>query len=299
MSSTYQVAAIGEMLWDIFPSGPRFGGAPANFACSLANLSGPQTHVSLISAAGNDPLGREAISSLQLHGVDTERVKVLPQPTGKVLIELDQDGRATYEFASDTAWDNLPWSEDLLTFAESLDAVYFGTLGQRDNVSRDTILRFLNATQEQTFRIFDLNLRPPFINDGHILASIEAANVLKLNDEELPILAQLCRITGSDRRILEQLADRFQFRAIALTRGAEGAFLLRGSEWDDRPAAITRIVDTVGAGDAYTAALVMGLLRNDPLSIINEKACTVAEFVCTQAGATPHLPAAITKIRPN
>ena len=124
---------------------------------------------------------------------------------------------------------------------------------------------------------------------------MEAANVLKLNDDELPVLARVCRLSGSDCQILEQLADRFQFQAIALTRGAQGALLYRQPDWDDRSGSPIDIIDTVGAGDAYTAALVLGLLSNAPVSVINKKACTVAEFVCSQPGATPQLPTTLTQ----
>ena len=282
------IVGLGEILWDVFPDGPRFGGAPANFACHVAGLGGT---AEMVSAVGRDELGERALEELHKRNVGTCGVhRHADRATGVVTVSLDDDGHASYAFAADTAWDALPWSDDLARLAARTSAVCFGTLGQRSDCSRETIRRFVAATEPTTLRIFDVNLRPPFVSDAVILESLALANVLKLNDEELPALAALCAWTGSDVEIMQKLADRFTLRAVALTRGAAGAALLRGGQVSEHPGIETHVVDTVGAGDAYTAVLTLGLLEGRNLDAINRLACQVAAFVCSQSGATPQLP---------
>ena len=170
------------------------------------------------------------------------------------------------------------------------DVVCFGTLSQRSNESFTTIRRFVGETRSSTLRVLDINLRPPFYTDAIILDSIKLASVLKLNDEELPVLARLTDLTGSPIDMLRQLAKRYELQVVALTLGANGAILMQGDEVSQCPGVETRVVDTVGAGDAYSAALVIGLLNGRNLETINRKACQVAAYVCSQSGATPHLP---------
>jgi fructokinase len=208
-----------------------------------------------------------------------------------VLVELDAAGHASYTFAADTAWDNIVWSHDLHQLAARADAVCFGTLGQRSDVSRQMIQRFVAATRPNCLRILDINLRPPFWTKEVVLQSLELANVLKLNDTELAAIADMLGWKGTDDDLLKQLLDTFSVRMVALTRGAAGALLLSTSgERSDLPSQPVALVDTVGAGDAYSAALAIGLLNSQPLATINEWAIRVAAFVCTQPGATPHLP---------
>ncbi|QEG40608.1 Ribokinase [Roseimaritima ulvae] len=287
------IVGLGEILWDVFPDGPRFGGAPANFSCSAASLAASSARVSMVSAVGDDSLGSRALQSLQDKHVDTTHVAVVQHPTGKVDVSLDEDGKASYEFASDTAWDNLPWHDDLLPLAARADAVCFGTLGQRSDCSRQTIQRFLAATRPQTLRIFDINLRPPYYNETVIQQSLQLANVLKLNDEELPILCELYECGGSDVEQLRQLSERCELKGIALTLGSQGATLLWNGQLHSADAVETEVVDTVGAGDAFTAALALGLLAEEPLAVINERATRVAAYVCSQSGATPPLPTSL------
>ena len=282
------IVGLGEILWDVFPDGPRFGGAPANFACHVAALGG---NAEMVSAVGNDELGALAVAELHQRGVGTGTVfRHEDRATGIVTVSLDAAGHASYQFATDTAWDALPWSAELARLAERTSAVSFGTLGQRSERSRATIRRFVTATPSTALRVFDVNLRPPFVSDAVILESLALANVLKLNADELPALAALSASTGSDVEILQELADRFTLRAVALTRGADGAVLVRDGQVSDHPGIDTHVVDTVGAGDAYTAVLTLGLLEGRNLESINRGACQVAAFVCSQSGATPQLP---------
>ena len=223
------VIGIGEILWDVFPDGPRFGGAPANFACSVAELARDQIDVYMAGGVGADDLGRKAIEALHPHGVDTNCVAVVDRPTGQVVVKLDAAGRASYEFAADAAWDNLAWSDTLQQLAARADAVCFSTLGQRSEISRQTMQRFVRATPAKSLRVLDINLRPPFWNEAIVLQSLQLANVLKLNDAELSVLAGMLGWSGENHELLQQLMDRFSLQLVALTRGAAGALLLSES----------------------------------------------------------------------
>jgi len=290
------VVGLGEVLWDLLPSGPRFGGAPANFACSVAELSAATTSVYMLSSVGHDELGRQALESLEQHRVHSKYTSQTSFPTGTVEVHLSEQGIASYQFAENTAWDHLSWSTALSELATRTDAVCFGTLGQRSATSQATILRFLEETTSSALRVFDVNLRSPFYSDEIIRHSLERSNVLKLNDEELPTVAELCGLSGSPESLLRQLAEHYQLLAVALTRGPQGALLLRGSEIDDNPGLSAKVADTIGAGDAYTAALVLGILDDQPTTSINQLGCRVAAYVCEQSGATPRIPREISII---
>ena len=208
-------------------------------------------------------------------------------------VEVNAQGQPSYRFGLDDAWDHLAWSTELAELARRTQAVCFGTLGQRNPASRETIQHFVAATPAAAWRVCDINLRSPFYDESVIRQSVAAANVLKLNDEELPIVASACDVPGRGVDALAQLAIRFNLRAVALTRGAQGAILLRGDDSSDCLGTPVEVRDTVGAGDAFTAALVMGLLRGDDLEAINRRAGAIAAFVCSQSGATPPLPPAL------
>jgi len=285
------VIGIGEILWDVFPDRPRFGGAPANFACCVAELARDRIDVYTAGGVGADDLGRRAIEALHAHGVNTSCVAVVDRPTGQVLVKLDAAGRASYEFAADAAWDNVAWSEKLQQLAARADAVCFSTLGQRSEISRQTIQRFVRATPAKCLRVLDINLRPPLWNEAIVLQSLQLANVLKVNDAELSVLADMLGWIGVGHELLQQLVERFSLQLVALTRGASGAALLSESgEHSDLPGQPTVVVDTVGAGDSFAAALVVGLLSGLPLATINAWGNRVAAFVSSQSGATPQLP---------
>jgi len=286
------VVGLGEVLWDVYPDEAHFGGAPANFACHSASLGADAW---MVSAVGIDDLGDRALNSLRQRNVQCETVSRDPvHRTGQVSVTLDTNGQASYEFAADTAWDHLAWSEQLTSLADSCRAVCFGTLAQRSPISRQTIRRFVNATPASALQVFDVNLRQRFYDADVIKDSLAIAKVLKLNEEELPIVTNLCGITASDREdALRQLVDRYELRLAALTCGLRGALLLRGNELSWCAAPPTEVVDTVGAGDAFTAALVMDFMRGLSLAQMNEHANAVASFVCSHPGATAALPPAL------
>jgi fructokinase len=284
------IIAIGEILWDLFPDGPRFGGAPANFACSAAELGREKAVVNMVSAVGDDELGRRALEALANRGVLTTAVQVKAYPTGRVDVKLNEHGAATYQFAENCAWDHLAWNHNLEELAKCCDAVSFGTLGQRGSESQETIRAFVQATSELALRILDVNIRKPFISDELILASLDLANVLKLNDEELPVIGRLCNVSGSDIEIIRQIARRFALRYVALTRGPGGAVIVCEDSVSELPGVPVKVVDTVGAGDAFTASMTLGLLAGQDLETINRNAIATASYVCSQPGATMPFP---------
>jgi len=285
------LVGLGEILWDLFPDGPRFGGAPANFACTAAGLGARVATVEMVSAVGADPLGDQALAALQSHGVQIGCVPQIGFPTGSVLVELDTRGQATYTFAANTAWDNLAWSPTLADLARRTSLVCFGTLGQRAAPSLATIRRFVEATPAPAWRLLDINLRPPHWTPEVVRDSLPLANVVKLNDLELAELSPLLDLAGPEPLRVEQLLRRYSLKLVALTRGERGSLLLSASgDRSELPGEPVTVADTVGAGDAFSAALALGLVLGHPLQEIHRRASQVAAFVCTQSGATPGIP---------
>lgn len=285
------ILSCGETLWDLFPEGPRFGGAPANFACHAALHGG---RVALLSAVGDDARGREAREILRRFGVDTSLVQTIADaPTGEVGVTLDAAGKPSFKIHSGSAWDQIAWTPALAAGLHSIDALCFGTLGQRGAVSRATIRRALAVAQSRNLvRVLDVNLRRPFFDSALIRDSVAAASVLKLSDDELDEVLAACGIArGRDTAAsLRNLLGRYPLDLIALTRGAAGALLVSPTAIIDQPGIATVVRDTVGAGDSFTAALVVGLLRGDPLETIARVACETAAAVCAYAGAVPDRP---------
>jgi fructokinase len=285
------LVGLGEILWDLFPDGPRFGGAPANFACTAAEMGSRVARVEMVSAVGDDELGPQALAALRSHGVGVRGVPQIGFPTGQVLVELDSHGHATYTFASNTAWDNLSWNQTLAHLAAQTRLVCFGTLGQRATPSLQTIRRFVQSTPADAWRLLDINLRPPHWSPAVVRESLTLANVVKLNDQELAELSPLLDLAGPEPLRLEQLLRRFSLKLVALTRGDRGSVLLSDTgERSELPGERVVVADTVGAGDAFTAALALGLVTNQPLSEMHGRASQVAAHVCTQSGATPGIP---------
>jgi len=273
----------------MFPDGARFGGAPGNFAHHAASLG---ASTSMVSAVGCDDLGRRAIERLKGSQIDVSQVvSSQTHPTGSVDITVDNQGNPSYQFHQNEAWDFLCWSDELASLASRCDAVCFGTLGQRSDPSRETIQRFVSATKETALRIFDINLRPPFFSDSAIDQSLSLANVLKLNDEELKYLAEHFDFAaGSEIEWAKEIRHRYGLKLVAMTRGPRGALVVGQDSVIEVDAKPTEVSDTVGAGDAFTAALTRGLLSGGEIEKVAQSACRVAEYVCSQPGATPSLP---------
>lgn len=284
-----RIVAIGEVLWDLLPSGAILGGAPANFAFHARALG---AEVSLISRVGDDDLGREIQRRCKAAGLARETMQVDPvTPTGTVSVELSADGQPHYTIHEHVAWDALAADEAARAAVTKADAVCFGSLAQRSSVSRESIGVLLEATGPAALRIFDINLRQSFHSRAILEKSLQHANVLKLNDAELPVIAEMFGLKGDDRAQLAALVERWKLRAVALTRGARGALLLAPDGFSEHPGkALPSVRDTIGAGDAFTAVLALGLLAQWPLGVINDRANAVAAYVCSRSGATPELP---------
>lgn len=288
MKSKLTIAGIGELLWDMFPQHKRAGGAPANFACHCNRLGAVAYPISCI---GEDLLGQSIREPLQDMGVDSRYVATSETyPTGTVQVELNEKGKPTYRIMENVAWDHIPLTDELKALAATLDAVCFGSLSQRSAESRATIQAFLKNMPKAALKIFDVNLRQAFFSKESIETSLQLANILKLSDEELPILANFFGLLGDVMEQLQQLREKFNLQLIAYTCGPDGSVLVAAREMDDAPGLPGLAVDSVGAGDSFTAALCMGLLRGWTLSEVNLFANEVATFVCSQKGATPVLP---------
>ncbi len=282
------VVGLGEVLWDLLPNGRQFGGAPANFAYHAKAL-GAEAYV--VSCVGEDELGDEILKRLEAIGLSADHVAVdREHPTGTVSVRLDAQGKPTYVIHEDVAWDFIGLRPEMIGLAARADAVCFGSLAQRSAVSRTTIRDFVAATHEGCLRIFDINLRQHYFNIDTIAPGLSWATVLKLNDEELPVLGKLLSVDGSATEMLGTLCRRFALSLIALTKGGQGSLLFTPETHSIQPGLPVEVADTVGAGDAFTAALAMGLLAGLDLDVIGAHANRVASYVCTQHGATPPMP---------
>ncbi|MGB6384474.1 MAG: carbohydrate kinase [Terriglobales bacterium] len=293
------VVGVGEVLWDLLLTGPQLGGCPANFAYH-AHALGAQAKV--ITRVGNDDYGREVIRRFREMGLADDTVQIDEAvPTGTAKVELSGDGLAHFTIQENVAWDCIAATPEATVAARAADAICFGSLAQRCEPSRDTILTLVAMARVDVLRVFDINLRQRFYSRGVIEESLRLANVLKVNDDELPTLASMFSLTGSTKHHIESLARQFSLNLVALTRGANGSLLYQkngnGNEarWSDCPSRPVMVVDTVGAGDSFTAALVLGLLRKMDLDEINDISNEVARYVCSQAGATPVLPVEFAK----
>jgi fructokinase len=283
-----RVLAIGEVLWDMLPSGRQLGGAPANFAYHCQALG---ADARLVSRVGDDALGREVLERFRQVDLPADTVTIDPvAPTGTVPVELDQGGQPRFTITENVAWDRIEADETALEIAARADAVYFGSLAQRSEPARRAIRQLVVASPSGALRVFDVNLRPPFVDREVIEGSLILANLLKLNDQELPVFATMFDLSGSVRDQVAELAHRFNLSTVVLTRGERGSLLWTESGWSDHAGLAVLVCDTVGAGDAFTAALTVGLLAGWDLDAINQRANEVAAFVCTKPGGMPALP---------
>lgn len=283
------VVGLGEALWDMLPAGRQIGGAPANFAYHAGQF-GHRAYA--VSAVGRDELGQELISKFE----EAKLNMVIPQvdyPTGTVGITLNESGIPQYEIREDVAWDNIPVSEELLALAQDTSAVCFGSLAQRNIVSRRTIQRFLEAMPDnrQTFKIFDVNLRQNYYDREVIGTSLEYCNILKLNDEELPIIVQLLGVEGcGDEEKCRCLMKKYSLDILILTQGSRGSYVFTEDETLFIETPKVEVADTVGAGDAFTGAFVGSLLNGKSVREAHITAVRVSAYVCTQHGAMPEIP---------
>src|SRR5271168_2762741 len=280
------IVGLGELLWDLLPSGKQLGGAPANFAY-IANLLGDAGIVA--SRIGRDPLADEVVSRLAQLGLSTACVqRDSIHPTGTVKVEIDNAGQPRFDISDPAAWDFLEWTPAWQQLAEDADAVCFGSLAQRSQSSRTTIRSFLHATRPEAVRIFDVNLRQTFYTSTILAESMKLATVVKLNHEELPKIMGLFELEHhSEQDSARCLLTAYHVKLVCVTRGGGGSLLISVDECSEHPGFKVQVADTVGSGDAFTAALVYGYLRRASLDQINETANRVGAWVAGQSGAMP------------
>jgi fructokinase len=284
----FTVVGLGEVLWDLLPTGPQLGGAPANFAYHAAALGADAT---VVTRVGDDDRGRGVIERFEQMNLRREAVQIDPvRPTGTVAVSVDEGGVAHYEFPDNVAWEKLAATKVALRAVRGAHAVCFGTLAQRSATSRATIQQLVATAADDALKIFDINLRLNFYTREVIEQSMRLANVLKLNDEELSVLTALFSLQGTVRQRLEWLGRTFGLRIVVLTSGPLGSLIHQEGNWSQMPPQPVRVVDTVGAGDAFAAALAIGVLNGLGLDEVHENAANVARYVCTESGGTPRLP---------
>jgi len=280
------VVGLGEVLWDLFPEGKQLGGAPANFAY-ITNLLGDRGIIA--SRVGDDALGDEIQQKLGTLGLESSYLQSdSARPTGTVRVRVDQDGQARFEITDMVAWDFLEWTPAWESLAQQADAICFGSLAQRSPASRETIHKFLGAARPGTARIFDVNLRQAFYSAKVLSESLKFADIAKLNAEELPRVVELLGIPHhGEQPSAERLRFAYGLKLVCVTRGAQGSLLV--SEWErhEHPGFRVQVADTVGAGDAFTAALVHHFLRGAGLAAMNEAANRIGAWVASCVGATP------------
>jgi len=284
------VVGLGEILWDLLPTGRQLGGAPANFAyCS--HLLDERAVVA--SRVGTDDLGKDARESMLGKGITDQFLQTDPShATGTVHVHLDEEGQPRFEISEPVAWDFLEWTSTWQALSESADAVCFGALAQRSPQSHRTIDEFLRATRPNTLRVFDVNLRQNFYSFEIISESLSQANVVKLNREEVPRVRELLDINSNDElSFCKEVIEKFRLQLMCITRGSNGSLLCDQTNAHEHPGFRIQVTDTVGAGDAFTAALVRDYLRGASLAEINDSANRMGAWVASCAGAMPPQPA--------
>lgn len=283
------IVGMGEALWDILPEGKKIGGAPANFAYHIAQLG---LDGRVVSAIGNDKLGTEILENFNEKKLNYLIEKV-PYPTGTVLVELDNAGIPHYNIKENVAWDNIPYTTSLEELAKHTQAVCFGSLAQRNIVSRETIHRFLDAmpNNEGQLKIFDINLRQEFYSKEVLCSSFRKCNILKINDEELITISRMFGYPGID---LQDkcwiLLAKYNLKMLILTCGVNGSYVFTPGEVSFVDTPKVKVADTVGAGDSFTAAFCTGILKGMPIPEAHRLAVKISAYVCTQNGAMPPMP---------
>jgi fructokinase len=282
----FKTVGMGELLWDLLPNGKQLGGAPANFAY-ITTLLGNQGLA--VSRVGNDDLGKEAIRRLTQLGVSTTFIQSdVRYPTGRVNVEVDSSGQPRFEICSSVAWDFLEWTPQWRKLAEEADAVCFGSLAQRSEASRSTICNFLDATRPEAVRVFDVNLRQSFYTPLVLSASMKRAGIVKLNHEELPTVMRLFGLEHRDEESsARRLISAFDLKLLCVTRGNAGSLLVSQDGCNQHSGFRIKVADTIGAGDAFTAALVHEYFRGGSLERMNAVANRVGAWVASEVGGMP------------
>ena len=278
------IAGIGELLWDVLPSGKMLGGAPCNFVYH-AMQAGCGGYV--ISAIGKDELGDELLKVVHELMINNQYIQVNDFPTSTVTVMLNDKGHPNYTIHENVAWDHIQMTPEILKFSQDLDAVCFGSLAQRNLQSKSSIQSFLSLLRKDCIKVFDINLRQKYYSKGIIKRSCEVADIVKLNNDELPVISRYFGFKGVIEMQLKQLLRYFSLRYVVYTMGEKGSIIMGKDEHSYLEAPKVVVADTVGAGDAFTGILTAGLLRGFSLLAVHKKATEIAAYVCTQKGATP------------
>ncbi|MCH5301936.1 MAG: carbohydrate kinase [Prevotella sp.] len=283
------VVGLGEALWDVLPEGKKLGGAPANFAYHAGQFLGQEKTIA-ISALGEDKLADETVKSLEEHGLKYLMPRV-PYPTGTVQVSLDEQGIPTYDIKENVAWDNIPLDVDIQAVARQCCAVCFGSLAQRNVVSRETIHRFLDLTPDDCMKIFDINLRQHFYSKEVIQESLRRCNILKINDEELVLIGRMFGYPGLDiENKCWLILGKYNLDMLVLTCGTNGSYVFTPGQMSFQETPKVEVADTVGAGDSFTGSFCAAILSGRPVAEAHRLAVQVSAYVCTQNGAMPTVP---------
>ena len=277
------IVGIGELLWDMLPTGKKAGGAPINFVYHASRL-GAEGYA--ISAIGDDMLGKEIIEELDRYHIQ-HLIEKVPYPTGTVKVGLTEEGIPSYTISERVAWDHIIATSNAVDLAEQADAICFGTLAQRSAQSRETIQAISSFAPTDAYRLFDINLRQHYYSKELIEESFYLANVLKANDREFAVLKELFGLTGSEKEVARWFIEKYNLRMFVLTAGASHSTIYTREEISTLPTQQVQVVDTIGAGDAFSAALVIALLKGKSLEEAHQEAVKCAAFVCSKAGAWP------------
>lgn len=281
------IVGLGEALWDCLPEGRKLGGAPANFAYHTSQFG---NDACAVSAVGNDALGDETLKALDEKGLHYVMPRV-DYPTGTVQVTLDEDGIPSYDIKEGAAWDNIPFTPEIEDLARRCRAVCFGSLAQRNEVSRQTIYRFLDTTPKDCLRIFDINLRQNFYSKEVIRESLRRCNILKINDEELVIIGRMFGYPGMDfENKCWLILGKYNLDMLVLTCGVNGSYVFSKGAMSYYETPKVKVADTVGAGDSFTGSFVASLLAGKSVADAHRIAVNVSAYVCTQQGAMPLLP---------
>lgn len=281
----YTVIGMGEVLWDLLPDGKILGGAPVNFAYHATQLGAVGVAV---SSVGNDELGREIMDSVNSKGIEN-CIAINSHPTGTVGVTL-KDAKPDYTIYENVAWDFIELTSDAIKAIGQADAICFGTLAQRNAVSRSAIQNALELVPENCLKVYDINLRQKYYSKELIQESLSVANVFKINDDEVELLKQLFDLEGSETEVCQKIKETYSLGYLALTKGEKGSYLFHEHEVSFVETPKVEVQDTIGAGDSFTSAMVMGILNQKPLKEIHQKAVEISAFVCTRKGATPVIP---------
>lgn len=288
------IVGIGEALWDVLPEGKKIGGAPANFAYHVSQF-GLQSCI--VSAVGDDALGKEILDNFREKNLN-HIVETVPYPTGTVQVELDPNGVPQYDIKENVAWDNIPFTPQLEELAHRTRAICYGSLAQRNVVTRQTINRFIDAMpkNQENLIVFDVNLRQRFYTKEILDESMKRCNVLKINDEELVTISRMLGYPGTDLQSkCWILLGRYDLKMLILTCGVNGSYIFTSGNMSYLATPQVEVADTVGAGDSFTATFTSSIIKGLPVAESHRRAVEVSAFVCTQHGAMPVLPEKFTK----